>query len=472
MSERLLISVDPGTIRAVCADGGRAEDYRCVRADRRGEAASGVGDILLARVTRAAPELNAAFVECGLERAGFLAAADAPGEGGGIAGRCREGQALAVQIRADPAPGKGPRLSARLHFAGRYAVYRPASRGVTVSRRVSGAQLRARLRATGARALGARPGGAVVRAAAAAFPEGIARDVELLAAEAAAVERAGAGAVPPRLLRREPGAIERILRDFAPAGAGPIIIDDGAAFRRAAAYAERFAPDLAGRIARHRGPDPLLEAEGVAGDIEALAGEHVILPGGGALTIQRAEAMWAIDVDSAGYAGPALQLNLAAAEEIARQLRLRDISGLVAIDFPAMSAPNGGRAVVTALRRAAARDSSPVRVAPMSQFGVVELSRRRAAAPLDGLLTEPCSACGGGGRRKTAFAIACEIARACLARAAAQPGRAFTVRAAPDAIAALDGPLAAAVRAACAAGFREDAACPRDRFEILPGAPV
>ena len=485
MSERLLISVDPATVRAVRAEGGRAEDYRCVRADGGGENAGQVGDILLGRAGRAAAEPGGAFVECGLPRAGFLAAADAPADSGGTTRGWREARALTVQIVAEALPGKGPRVSARPRFAGRYAVYLPDARGVSVSRRVAGAQLRARLRAAGARALERRPGGAlggvIVRAAAAAFPEGVARDLDRLAAAAAAVERAAAASAPPRLLRREAGAVERILRDFAPAGAGAIIIDDGAAFRRAVAYAESFAPDLAGRIARRRGAEPLFEAEGVADDIEALVEERVALRGGGALTIQRAEAMWAIDVDSAGRAGPVLRLNLAAAEEIARQLRLRDISGLVAIDFPAMTAADttqsgsrpgaqsGGRAVVRALRRAAARDAAPVRIAPMSRFGVVELSRRRAAAPLDGLLAEPCPACGGAGRRKTAFAVACEIVRACLARAAAQPGRAVAVRAAPDAIAALEGPLAAAVRAACAATFRADRACPRDRFELLPG---
>lgn len=472
MSERLLISVDPATVRAVRAEGGRAEDYRCVRADGGGENAGRVGDILLGRAGRAAAEAGGAFVDCGLPRAGFLAADD----GGTIRG-WREGRALAVQIVAEALPGKGPRVSARPRFAGRYAVYLPDSRGVSVSRRVAGAQLRARLRAAGARALGQRPGGVIVRAAAAAFPEGVARDLDCLASEAAAVAREAAAAAPPRPLRRDAGAVERVLRDFAPAGAGPVIIDDGAAFSRAVAYAERFAPDLAGRIAHRRGAEPLFEAEGVADDIEALAEERVALRGGGALTIQRAEAMWAIDVDSAGRAGPALRLNLAAAEEIARQLRLRDISGLVAIDFPAMTAADmtesgpqsGARAVVRALRRGAARDTAPVRIAPMSRFGVVELSRRRAAAPLDGLLAEPCPACGGAGRRKTAFAVACEIVRACLARAAAQPGRAVAVRAAPDAIAALEGPLADAVRAACAATFRADRACPRDRFELLPG---
>ncbi len=460
MTERLTISVDPGLIRAVRAVDGRADACRWQRRDRPGV----VGDIYLGRVTRVLPGFDAAFVDCGLERDGFLSGASRH--------RCREGQAATVQAVSDPAPGKGARLSASLRFAGRFAVYRPDRPGVSVSRRIADGALRERLAAAAAAALRSRPGGAVVRTAAAgAGADALAADIARLAAAADETARAAAGAAPPRRLRPGPGAVERLLRDFAAADTEAVILDDADAARRARRYAERFAPDLAGRIVRHAGPRPLFVAEGVAEDVDGLSEPRTPLANGGALTIERTEGMWAIDVDSAGFSGlaagnGALRLNLAAAVETARQLRLRDISGLVVVDFAGMAGRRDGESVVGALRRAVARDHETVRVAPMSPFGAVELSRRRAGAGVADLLTEACASCGGGGRRKTAFAVACEIVRACLAEAAERPGRRLAVRAAPEALAALAGPLRAAVDAACAAVWRAEAGWARERFEV------
>ena len=469
MTARLLISVDPGLLRAVRADGGRADGYRCARRD----GPSLVGNVWLGRVTRVVPALDAAFVACGLERDGFLAARDAPGSAGPLAGRCREGEALAVQAVADPAPGKGARLSAHPRLAGRYAIYRPDSPGVAVSRRVTGLAARDRLARAAARALEGRPGGAIVRAAALEVGDSeLAADLDSLAAAADSIARAAAAASAPALLRREIGPVERLLRDFADAPLAAVAIDDGAVFRQAARYAERAAPDLAGRIERYAGRAPLFDAEGVADDVEALSETRVPLAGGGALSIERTEGMWTVDVDSADATARAagrgaLRLNLAAAEEVARQLRLRDMAGLVAVDFAGMAGAKDANAVVRALRAAAARDSAAVRVAPMSPFGVVELSRRRAAAPPAEMLAEPCPACGGSGRRKTAFAVACEVVRACLTEAAARPGRRLEVRAAPAVIEALEGPLRGAVEAACAAVWHADAGAAHDRFEVF-----
>ena len=455
MTERLLVSVDPGMIRAVRAVDGRADACRWERRDRP----SIVGNLYRGRVTRVLPGFDAAFVDCGLERDGFLPGASRR--------RYGEGEALTVQAVSDPAPGKGARLSASLRFVGRFAVYRPDRPGVSVSRRIADETLRERLGAAAAEALRSLPGGATVRTtAAAAGVEALADDITRLAASAD--EAARSDAAPPRLLSEGPGAVERLLRDFAGAGAA-VIVDEADAFRRAQRYAEGFAPDLAGCLERHAGPTPLFEAEGVAEDIEGLRDSRAPLANGGALTVERTEGMWTIDVDSAGFAagGGALRLNLAAAAEAARQLRLRDMSGLVVVDFAGMASRRDREAVVGAMRRAVAPDAAAVRVALMSPFGAVELSRRRAGAGIDDIVTEPCPSCGGAGRRRTAFAVACEIVRACLAEAAARPGRRLAVRAAPEALAALEGPLRAAVDAACAAAWRAEEAWPRERFEVF-----
>lgn len=467
MSGRLLVSVDPGMVRAVRMAGGRAQAFRCLSR----ASPSLVGEVRSGRVTRVVPALDAAFVDCGLERDAFLAGADAPGAAGPIAARVREGEALAVQATSDPRPGKGARVSARVRLAGRLAMWRPDGAGVSVSRRIAGRAARARLRAAAARRFADRPdtppGGVDIRAA--ASDADIAADLDCLARAAAALERADGP--PPRVLLPAPDPVERALRDLAAPGVEEIVIDDGAALAAARRWAERCAPGLAARLARHSGPAPLFEAEGAAEDVALLAEARVPLANGGALTIQRTEALCAIDVDSAGFTGRgALALNLAAAEEAARQLRLRDIGGLAAVDFVGVSGPGDAAAVEAALRAAAAADDAPVRVAPMSPFGVVELTRRRAGAAPDEVAGESCPCCGGAGRRKAAFAIACEVVRACLAEAAARPGRRLAVRAAPDVLAALDGPLRAAVAAACEAEFRPDPARARETFEVFAGA--
>ncbi len=468
MTERLLISVDPGTRRAVRVVGARAQHYRCVRCDRPRL----VGNVYLGRVTRVVPSLDAAFVDYGLARDGFLGVGDAPGRAGRIESRCHEGQALPVQVVSDPLPGKGARVSAHLRLAGRFMVYRPDAEGVAVSRRVTHTGTRTRLRETAARLVGPRPGGIVVRtAAAAATLAGLVVDLDMLTEIADSVARAGAVSMPPKLVYPEPGPVARLLRDFAAPGTAAVVIDDGETFREAVSYVERYASDLVGRLERYTGAVPLFEAEGVAEDIDGLLERRVSLPGGGVLTIERTEGMWAIDVDTERATGrAALQLNLAAAQEAARQLRLRDITGLVVIDFAGMAGKEEARAVGRALRHAVAQDDAPVRVAPISPFGTIELTRRRTGASLAETLTEACPACEGSGRRRTAFAVACEVTRACLAEAAARPGRRLVVCAAPDVIEALDGALGDAIGAACVAEYRNDPARARDTFDVFAEA--
>lgn len=468
MSERLLISVDPGMIRVARTIDGRAHFYRCLRRDQP----SLVGNVYLGRVVRVVPPLNAAFVDCGLARDGFLSGDDAPGEAGRIENRCHEGEALAVQVVRDPVAGKGARVSAHLGLAGRFLVYRPGGHGVMLSRRIADEDTRDRLSAAAMRMLRSQPGGVIVRTAAAtAAATDVEADLDYLIDAAAAIEDTRAGTAVPSLLRREIGPVERVLRDFADDALASIVIDDGGGGSCAVRYAERFAPGLAERLARHAGPTPLFDAEGIAEDIESLLDRRVPLANGGALTIERTEAMCTIDVDSAGFTERAsgrgaLPLNLAAAEEAARQLRLRNIGGLIAIDFAGMAAASDGDAVVRALRQAMRRDPAPVRIASMSPFGVVELTRRRAGASLAEVLTEACPACEGGGRRKTAFAVACEIARACLAETAARPGGRLVVRAAPAVIDELESPLGDAVDAVCDVEYRDDPTRARDTFDV------
>ena len=467
MTEQLLISVEAGLVRAVRTVDGRAQAYHCERRDRRNLA----GNVYRGRVARVAASLNAAFVDCGLERAAFMVADDAPGDAGRIEQRCHEGQTLTVQVVHDAAPGKGPRVSARLSLAGRYAVYRPTVPGVAVSRRIGGAALRARLAAAAARLVEAHGGGALLRTnAACVATAAVEADLLALVEKADSLSRSGVKAPAPAL--REPGPVERLLRDVPGARLAAVIIDDDTAWRAAVRHARCAAPDLVARLRRHSGPRSLFESHGVADDIDCLLEPQVPLAGGGAIMIEATRGLCAIDVDSGrfvGRAGPraALSLNIEAAWEIARQLRLRNIAGLVAIDFVGMGGRADAAALARALRDAVAMDSAAVRMAPLSPFGVVELTRRRIGPSLAELLTERCAACDGGGRRRTAFAMACDIARAALAEARARPGRRLAIHAPPDVIAALDGPVGEAIEAACGLSRRARPGWPRERFEIV-----
>jgi ribonuclease G len=465
MAERLLISVQPGEIRSAVVVDGRLSEFSLERTDR----VSLVGNVYLGRVSGLAPGIDAAFVDCGLARAGFLAARDAPGP---IGGRVGEGDSVLVQAIRDPSDDKGAKLTARPALAGRLLVLCPGRPGLSLSRRIGDRGERARL----ARAVEAVRGSdvsIVVRTAA------VGADADSLAAELAhlreawrRIEHARAEARAPALLHRESGPLERVLRDRIGA-AQEVVVDERDAFAAAKAFCEHAVPGAT--VTLHAAPEPLFRAHGVEAEIDSLSEPRVALPSGGALVIEPTRALTVIDVDSSAFAGAgsnaALATNLEAAAESARQLRLRNIGGLVVIDFIGMADPADRARVQRALADAAAGDAVGVRVAPMSEFGVVELTRKRVRESLAEALGEPCAHCRGEGRIKSARAVASEIVRAGLTEARAQPGRALSIRAAPEVVAVLGDDGAGLVRAlGRAAAARVDLVADegrgRDSFEV------
>jgi Ribonuclease G/E len=392
---RLVISALPGETRAAWLEDGRLVDLVVRRADRP----SHLGNLYHGRVAKVDKALDAAFVELGLERAGFLPLGEGPGR------RLAEGDAVVVRVLREAAGGKGLRLSARIKDPP---------------------------------------------------PD---------------LERRARSARPPALLLQGDDPLERVLAARAPPD--EIVVDDPDSH---AAISARLAARAGGaRLRLDLEPAPLFEREDLEGEIEALLEPRVALPSGGHLLVEPVRTLTAVDVNSGRHDGrgpapdQALAVNLEAAVELPRQLRLRALSGLIVIDFLAL--PEGGprRQVVAALRAGLKTDPDPARVHAMAPSGLVEMSRRRGRPALHELLTVPCGI-GGGGRVKDPATLAFEALRAARREAASRPAAAIAVTAEPAVIAALETGPAAAARQALEARLGRPlrlAAAP-----LPPGAPA
>ena len=478
MTDALLISVDPGETRTALLRDGVLTEYAIERSD----AASLVGNIYLGRVTRVVPAIDAAFVDCGLGRAGFLAGSDGPPGDGPLARRVHEGEVLTVQVNRDPVAEKGPRVTTRLSLAGRLVVLCPGTEGVAVSRRITDADERLRLTRGVEGAARAAQATIIVRTAAEGCDiRDLTDDLDILVENARDL-RAKAGAMrAPARLRAELGPVERALRDRVSSTDGTIIVDDRTALNHARAFAADHCPDALDRLKSHSGPVPLFRAHDLEEQIAELFEPRIVLPSGGALIIEATEAMTVIDVDSAGHtlrstskSQETAAINIEAAREVARQIRLRDIGGPIVVDFIGMADDASRQQVVDTLTQAVQADPTPVRLTGMSAFGMVEMTRKRMRPSLADLLTERCPACAGGGRVKTVRTIAGEILRAGLLEAASGAGRSLTVVAAPLVVDALRTRHADFVdRLERASGapvaLTAEGHMPRDQYEIAVG---
>ncbi len=417
-----------------------------------------VGDIILGRVQRVLPAMQAAFVNIGLDRAGFLAAREARPRTAifrddpyteedrklQIGDFVREGDEILVQVVKDPIGDKGARLSANITIAGRLLILVANSPGVALSRRIEDEAERVRLtsiveRLTGDKSVATAHGaGFIVRTAAVGIGEEELKEDALRLSETwlhIAAKRKSS--TPPAMLYSDLGPIERALRDEVDGTIGRIIIDDREGVETARDYAMRSMPSMSGRIEFYDGREPLFEHFGIEDEIEALSSPRIALPSGGWITIEATEALTAIDVNSGSYIDAvgleetSLKVNLEAADAIGRQLRLRGIGGLIVIDFIHLSEPVNVARLLDALKAGCAKGRVPSQILGMSEFGLVEMTRKRIRDPLAKRITEYCRRCDGHGRRKTVETVAVEVLRRVERAAAAAPGKLVTVRAAP-----------------------------------------
>jgi ribonuclease G len=447
--DEILINAQPGETRIALMDAGRLVELIVSRPGME----SVVGNIYLGRVERVMSGLQAAFVEVGLARAAFLALSEArpPGTAGDglIGNHLTEGDAVVVQVQRDAFEDKGAKLTTHVALAGRSLIHTPGREEVKISRRIEDPETRARL-AEFLQNKAVDDGGFIARAAAAnAGLENLAADIAGLRRTWAGITERSASERPPALLWRELDPVLRIIRDEGGDALRRIVVDDGEERTRIKTYCRDAAPRLADLVAADDGSCPLFEATGVEEQIAKALAATVPLPSGGDIIISETPALTAIDVNTGGLDGASREetaylTNLQAAEEAARQIRLRNLSGLLAIDFVAMKRRRHGTEVLDALRKAAATDPGKPYVIGFTRLGLVEMTRRKKRESLVNILMNPCPACTGTGRMKSSLTVAFEALRAAERENASWPGGALGIWAAAAVIKTLGGAAARA----------------------------
>jgi ribonuclease G len=452
MSTEILVNIGPQETRVALVEGGAAQEVHVQRASRHGL----TGNIYKGVVQRVLPGMQAAFVEIGLERTAFLHVADmvanchevpAPPQPT-ITQLLHDGQEVLVQILKDPIGTKGARLTTLLSIPSRYLVMLPYEPHVGVSARIEDDAERARLKVAldDIRARLAPHFGVIARTAAeGADAASLETDLKFLVSLWQAVSDASKKATPGTLVHGDLPLSMRILRDLLGTDVERVRIDNAEECRRVKQFAQVFVPSAAPKIELYQGAAPIFDLYGVEDDISRALERRVELKSGGHLVIDQTEAMTTIDVNTGAYIGhrnleeTVLKTNLEAAQAIARQLRLRNLGGIIILDFIDMKSEDHRAQVLRALERALATDHARTQIHPFSPLGLVEMTRKRTRESLGHILCEPCPTCAGRGTIKTVETVCHEIARE-VQRAARQfEAKGFLVLAALNVIERLTG---------------------------------
>jgi ribonuclease G len=429
MKKTILVSAERGETRVAVLEAkqkGGKTDVAELYIERRGRR-SIVGNIYKGKVDNVLPGMEAAFVDIGLERNGFLhvdeiVTADgqqAPKRGRGSGRRINElikpGQEILVQVVKDPLKTKGARLSMNVSIAGRYLVFAPQGSGVGVSRRLTDKE-RDRLRKMVDRTYKG-PGGLIVRTAAhGAKKSDFVREISYLQKLSEVLERRSEDSKAPALVFQEADLSVRVLRDVFLSEFERAIIDSPKQFERVTSFFQRTAPELVDGVELYEGKKPLFEKWKINEEIESTLNRRVDLPSGGYLIIDYAEALTVIDVNSGSFTGRGkggleetiTKVNTEAAEEAVRQLRLRDIGGIIVIDFIDMARASNRDKVLKTMRKALDADKSKSYVVEVSPLGLVEMTRQNVTDGVREILTAPCPTCAGEGVVLSAETVALE----------------------------------------------------------------
>ena len=407
-----------------------------------------VGNIYLGRVCRVLPGMQSAFVEIGLARAAFLHVADiwmaknGAGEVRPIEKILSEGQTLLVQVVKDPLGSKGARLSTQVSIAGRLLVYLPQDPHIGISQRIEDEAERENLREK-LQALipSGETGGFIVRTVAeAASQNELAADVEYLVTLWKQIQLAAQSAAPQELLYQDLSLATRVLRDLVTESTERIIVDSRETFGKVQEFAARYTPRALPILEHYSGERPLFDLFGVEEEIERALARRVDLKSGGYVIIDQTEALTTVDVNTGGFVSgrsfddTIFKTNLEASQSIARQLRLRNLGGIIIVDFIDMDTQEHRDAVLAELRKALSRDRTRVTVNGFSQLGLVEMTRKRTRESLAHVLCEPCGTCGGRGEIKTAQTICYEILREIVRESKQFNAREFRILAAQSVI--------------------------------------
>jgi ribonuclease G len=409
--------------------------------ERRGSR-SIVGNIYKGKVDNVLPGLEAAFVDIGLDKNGFLHADDIVMPGVEVARRGRGGKGqrisdllgpgdeIVVQVMKDPLKTKGARLTMQLSIAGRYLVYVPQGEGVGVSRRLEDKE-RDRLRKQAAK-LDLGEGGAIIRTAArGAARADFDREIKYLHKLYEVLQKRAKDTAAPAMVFQEADLSVRVVRDIFSAHFEDALVDEQKAYDRLVSFLTRTAPELVERVELYNDKDkPLFERFGIDEVMKSTLSRRVDLPSGGYLIIDYAEAMTVIDINSGSFTGRGKgarledtisKTNLEAAEEVVRQLRLRDIGGIIVIDFIDMARARNRDAVLKTLRKALDEDRTKTYVMEISPLGLVEMTRQNVTDGVREILTKPCPTCHGDGVVLSEETVAIEVERKLRELAAEKP---------------------------------------------------
>ena len=503
MKNEIFVNVGPRETRVAVRETDRVVELHIERAAERGV----VGGIYKGRVTRVLPGMQAAFVDIGLERGGFLYVADyradidddddespapAPsrrrgaaqrGQGPQIEDLLEEGREILVQVKKEPLGTKGARIESRISLAGRHLVLMPGASRVGVSRRIAGDRERRRLRKI---VDDLRPAdqdlGFIVRTVSHGVSEAdIKADIDYLVSRWEQVQKRTAEVTEvPALIYEEPPLHIRILRDLVTHETKQIVVDDAVAYGEMQEFVKRFMAAPRPRIVNYKGDNPLFDAERIEPQIDEGVSHKVWLKSGGHLVIDQAEALTAIDVNTGGFVGgksrnleeTILKTNLEAVREIARQVRFRNIGGLLILDLIDMEVAANREKVYRALVDAMREDKAKVNLLKISELGLIEMTRKRTRENLTQQLCDPCPICEGKGFLRSPKTLCHKIFRELPKAARCLMGETLVLKVHPDVAELLEGSERDTLQRAAAAIERtvevqRAAGCHPEQFEIL-----
>jgi ribonuclease G len=428
----ILINWSPQETRVAVVENGALQELHLERTLERGL----VGNVYLGKVVRVLPGMQSAFIDIGLERAAFLHVADLLGGPPTqradaplvpIERQVFEGQTLTVQVIKDAIGTKGARLSTQVSIAGRMLVFLPHDQHIGISQKIGSNELREQLRArvTALAAVGDDKGGGFILRTNAeeASDEELADDIAYLRRAWALIRQRAHSQPPGTLLHQDLSLAERVLRDLANDSTQAVRIDSHLQFDALRAFGETYMPRAVGKLEMYKGERPIFDLFGIEEEIARALGRRVDLKSGGYLIIDQTEALTTIDVNTGGFVGARnfedtiFKTNLEAAGALARQLRLRNLGGIIIADFIDMTREEHQQAVLAELRKQLARDRTRTTVSGFTQLGLVEMTRKRTRESLAHMLCEPCPTCEGRGQVKTARSVCYDILREILREA-------------------------------------------------------
>jgi ribonuclease G len=489
MNKDLIVSSTPQETKVALLEDGAVAEFFIEREAHRGV----VGNLYKGRVTRVLPGMQSAFVDLGLERDAFLYVTDvfedldenllSPEEqvrNAPIEERLQEGQEVLAQVVKEPLGTKGARITTHVSLPGRYLVFMPTVEHVGVSRKIVDEEERRRLKSMLKEIRQERGGGGFIARTAGLgrSREDFDRDARYLTRTWDEVRAVSCRQAAPVLLHRELGLVQRLLRDILSDNVGAIRLDSERDYQSTLELVQELQPELAPRVHRFEKGN-ILEEHGVTTALERALRSKVWLDSGGYIVINQTEALVAVDVNTGRYTGKnkleetILKTNLEAVRELVRQIRLRDLGGIIVVDFIDMEERKSRQKVMAALEQELSHDRSPSKLLSVNEFGLVILTRKRVKQSLERILCQPCPYCVGSGMIKSVATVCSEIYDEVKKLAPDLRGQALLLRVNPEVARALSGEEAGVLKNLCQLVGAEivvqaDPLLHQEQFDVVP----